>query len=139
MINDCVLVTGRYDVITRRLWTTAILIAAALITTTAAARPPQAQLSLSIAGDADVQVAQAMLTCYPAGGTHPKAVAACAELARVSGDIGRLPAQPVLCTMQYAPVTATATGRWRGRTIGWSKTFSNRCMLAAATGSVFQL
>jgi Subtilisin inhibitor-like len=125
-------------VITRRLLTTAIIVAAAVITTTGATHTSQSRLVLSVSGEANVQRAQTVLTCNPTGGTHPKAAQACRELTLAGGDLDRLPAQSIMCTMEYAPVTATATGRWRGKVVSWSKSFSNRCMLNAATGSVFQ-
>ena len=42
-----------------------------------------------------------------------------------------------LCTMQWDPVTVTATGRWKGRKVGYTHTFGNACTLAMTTGAVF--
>jgi len=126
----------------RRSLTMTIALVALLATGPAAAaddrRPPRTMLHLTIAAEFGV-TADAMLTCGPAGGSHPNAGAACAELAGVSGDLDRLPGKPQqLCTMQYQPVTAAAHGHWRGKVVAWERVFSNRCALQAATGSVFR-
>jgi hypothetical protein len=101
-------------------------------------RPPRTKLHLTIAAEIGIS-ATATLTCGPAGGSHPNAGAACAELARVSGDLDRLPGKPEqLCTMQYQPVRAAARGHWRGKVVAWQRVFANRCLMQAATGSVFR-
>jgi hypothetical protein len=120
---------------------TAALAVAALLTTgsaASAARPPQAHLQLSVTAEAGPQLGTAVLTCYPAGGNHPRAAAACSELGRAGGNPDRLRPGSLACTLEYAPVTATATGHWRGRLVTWSKVYSNRCMLHVATGAVFR-
>ncbi|MDQ1007569.1 hypothetical protein QFZ82_002054 [Streptomyces sp. V4I23] len=80
------------------------------------------------------------LTCTPrAGGTHPAAGTACAELraggARfesvVAADSG------VMCTKQWDPVTVTADGVWDGRRIAFTHTFANSCFKEGADGVVF--
>jgi Subtilisin inhibitor-like len=40
--------------------------------------------------------------------------------------------------MIYQPVTAKATGTWRGQPIDFSQTYPNRCTLESETGSVFK-
>lgn len=120
-----------------------IAIIALLTTGTLAAaddrRPPRATMNLTIMGEVGTgRVANAKLTCDPSGGGHPKAAAACAELNEVGGDLNRMPDQQVMCTMEYAPVTAAARGHWRGKVVTWQREFSNRCVMNAATGSVFQ-
>ncbi|MDC0771641.1 SSI family serine proteinase inhibitor [Streptomyces sp. HD] len=82
-----------------------------------------------------------LLTCDPPQG-HDRAVEACAQLAKVDGDISRLQqlqSDNTFCTMIYAPVTAHARGTWGGRSVEYRETFSNSCALAARTGSVFTM
>ncbi|MEZ3179138.1 subtilase-type protease inhibitor [Streptomyces pimonensis] len=79
-----------------------------------------------------------MLRCDPPRG-HRRAAEACAELAAVDGRIADIPAKDLVCPMIFAPVTAHASGRWRGRPVDYTETFSNTCMLTARTGSVFAL
>ena len=42
----------------------------------------------------------------------------------------------VVCTTEYAPVTAHIEGTWRGREVDWTRTFGNRCDMARTTGVV---
>ncbi|MDV9178903.1 SSI family serine proteinase inhibitor [Streptomyces sp. W16] len=79
-----------------------------------------------------------LLLCDPPQG-HAHATEACAELAAVGGDIDAIPARSVFCPMIYAPVTAYARGEWKGRQVDYTRTFSNRCVMAARTGDVFAL
>jgi hypothetical protein len=79
-----------------------------------------------------------LLRCGPAGGGHPSAAKACAALKKVGGKISKLPPAEVMCTLQFAPVTATATGTWKGKKVNWSRTFGNTCELTRATGVVFR-
>ncbi|MFI9804411.1 SSI family serine proteinase inhibitor [Streptomyces sp. NPDC052301] len=79
-----------------------------------------------------------LLLCDPPQG-HAHAAEACAELAAAHGDIGRIPAGNVFCTMIWAPVTAHVRGRWDGRSVDFQETYANRCVLHARTGSVFAL
>lgn len=131
---------------TRRMLTAAVLAVVTLVVTIGAtattawgAGPPQAQLWLALTPEAAGSIGVARLTCHPAGGDHPKAAAACLELGRAGGDPDRLDGSPVACTLEFAPVTATAVGQWRGRPISWTRTYSNRCVARAATGSVFEI
>jgi hypothetical protein len=82
---------------------------------------------------------RASLTCQPAGGTHKQARGACTELARVGGRFDRLQLGGGVCTMQWDPVTVTATGRWKGRKVTYQHTFGNSCTLTTTTGPVFSL
>ena len=77
-----------------------------------------------------------VLRCDPAGGAHPKALEACAQLARNGGRFTR-PAGHIACTLQYAPVQVTASGRWRGRLVWFTKSYGNSCELRAHTGALF--
>lgn len=79
-----------------------------------------------------------LLLCGPPQG-HRHAVRACQELREADGDIDRIPRKDVYCPMMYAPVTASAHGQWDGRTVAYTKTFPNACVLEATTGSVFAL
>ncbi|MEU6525616.1 SSI family serine proteinase inhibitor [Streptomyces sp. NPDC046924] len=80
----------------------------------------------------------AMLRCDPPQG-HPRAAAACAELAAANGRISDIPAEDTICTMIHAPVTAHAHGKWRGQPVEYTETFPNACVMRARTGSVFAL
>ncbi|MFI2206272.1 SSI family serine proteinase inhibitor [Streptomyces sp. NPDC020192] len=79
-----------------------------------------------------------LLRCDPPRG-HVHAAEACAELAAADGDIGRIPAENVICPMIFAPVTAHARGQWHGRQIDFRQTYANACILRARTGAVFAL
>jgi len=97
------------------------------------------QLVLTVAKGESARPAQrrASLTCAPAGGTHKQARKACTELAKVGGNFDKLQLKGGLCTMQWDPVTVTATGRWKGKKVGYTHTFGNTCTLATTTGAVF--
>ncbi|MEU0518489.1 SSI family serine proteinase inhibitor [Streptosporangium sp. NPDC006007] len=97
-------------------------------------------LVLSFAyGERPVPVARhALLSCDPPRGTHPDPYGACEALIPVRGNPAELtPLPDVICTMQYDPVTVTATGVWDGRFIRFQQTYGNACSLYAATGVVF--
>jgi hypothetical protein len=80
------------------------------------------------------------LTCNPtAGGSHPDAEAACADLERAHG-------QPALtlnddsdrvCPQIYAPVTLTADGVWEGRRVSYERTFPNSCVADSRVTNLF--
>ncbi|AOS65371.1 SSI family serine proteinase inhibitor [Actinoalloteichus hymeniacidonis] len=78
----------------------------------------------------------AVLTCDPAGGNHPDPALACTDLKAV-GDRFEAIDDQALCTMIYQPYTATATGTIDGTPVAHEKTYSNKCILEAATGSIF--
>ncbi|MER6946894.1 SSI family serine proteinase inhibitor [Nonomuraea sp. NPDC000554] len=76
---------------------------------------------------------QSMLTC-PRTSQEP----ACVELERVGGDPANLVRQEdASCTMEYAPVRATATGFWDGTYHRFDRTFPNACELVSFGGPVF--
>ncbi|MFJ4471810.1 SSI family serine proteinase inhibitor [Streptomyces sp. NPDC089424] len=79
-----------------------------------------------------------LLLCDPPQG-HGRATEACAQLASVGGDIGRLPLKHAYCAMVHAPVTVHARGHWRGRAVDYRQTFGNACETEARTGAVFAL
>jgi hypothetical protein len=80
----------------------------------------------------------ALLTCDPAGGNHPSPAAACATLAATDGDVAAVEVQPDRpCAHIYAPVTVTARGYWKGRTVYYRETFPNNCVLQVVKGTIF--
>ncbi|MER7001837.1 subtilase-type protease inhibitor [Dactylosporangium sp. NPDC000555] len=99
------------------------------------------QLVLTVAkGDSSGPARRrAVLICQPAGGTHRQARDACTQLAKVGGKFDRLRLDGGMCTMQWDPVTVTATGRWKGRKVAYRHTFGNACTLSTTTGAVFSL
>ncbi|GGM14165.1 subtilase-type protease inhibitor [Dactylosporangium sucinum] len=103
--------------------------------------PGPTLLTLTVAKGGSTKPVQrrALLTCSPAGGTHKQARSACAELAKVGGNFGKLQVSGGACTMQYDPVTVTAQGRWKGRKVDYVHTFGNACTLSTTTGAVFSL
>ena len=121
----------------RRLAPLALVVAvAAALAPAPASAAPSSRLTLTVTSEDGFRTA-ATLRCQPAGGTHPAPARACATLARVNGDPGRLKPAEGFCTMHYAPVTATATGRWKGERVRYRQTFSNACVLRLATHGVF--
>lgn len=81
----------------------------------------------------------ATLRCYPAGGSHPKAVQACADAAKTGGTFADLPApkNPQACFMIYAPVTVKVRGTWQGRSVQFAAQYPNSCVMRAKTGAIF--
>ncbi|WP_242887259.1 SSI family serine proteinase inhibitor [Actinomadura litoris] len=78
-----------------------------------------------------------VLTCDPAG-PLPSAQQACAELAKAKGDVSRVPPQQAACAQVWLPVTASASGRWRGVPIPpFSQTYTNDGCARIAHGHVF--
>lgn len=123
---------------TRRFVPIGLAVAAAVaVPATAHADGPAANRLILAVSTAEGTRSVATLRCGPAGGTHPAAAKACAAIARARGDLTRLPARAGFCTMQYAPVTATAAGRWAGQRVWYRRTFGNACELALTTGPVF--
>ncbi|MFC3574653.1 SSI family serine proteinase inhibitor [Streptomyces yaanensis] len=122
-----------------------LLAAAALLTATPAQAAPGPAvpgnwlyLTVTKGDDRSRDIHGTLLMCNPPQG-HLQAVRACAELAAVEGDIGRMPPRDTFCPMIYAPVTVSARGEWSGRQVDYSHTFVNMCDLAARTGAVFAL
>lgn len=106
----------------------------------AVAEAPASQLRLTVSpGEQPGQNARRVtLHCDPSGGSHPNPAAACAELAKVAGDIGAMNVEPdKACTMQYEPITVTARGRWEGKQVNFTKTYGNPCVLRVTTGPLF--
>ncbi|GAA0516386.1 hypothetical protein GCM10011581_46290 [Saccharopolyspora subtropica] len=131
----------------QQLFGRAVLVAATLAGTVltpalASAEPTTASagsmLHLSVQGTArDDLPRTVVLTCDPAGGSHPYAPAACQTLQAVNGNLDLLNSGHAMCTLNYAPVTLTARGHWHNRPVTFEKTFPNACVAEAATGKVF--
>ncbi|MFB7541476.1 SSI family serine proteinase inhibitor [Streptomyces zaomyceticus] len=72
------------------------------------------------------------------GAGHPYEEDACKALDAADGDFDTLRGEPQgFCTTEYAPVTLTARGTYKGRTVDWSKTYPNNCEAVRDTGAVF--
>jgi hypothetical protein len=97
---------------------------------------PGARLELSYLADAGFADA-VTLTCDPDGGGHPHAAAACATLATVAADPGKLVAGDSACYLLYQPITARLTGTWHGESVTWSHQYGNSCEMRRATGVLF--
>ncbi|UQU63179.1 subtilase-type protease inhibitor [Couchioplanes caeruleus] len=101
----------------------------------AVAAVKQSELVLSYEAEAGYAAA-VVLRCDPAGGAHPKKGKACQALAKVHGRPEKLRPAKVMCTMEYAPVTARIEGTWHGRPVDWTHTFGNACDMARTMGVV---
>ena len=101
----------------------------------AAARDTRTELTLSYMADAGYAAA-VILRCHPAGGAHPKKGKACQALEKVDGNPADFKPAPLMCTLEYAPITASITGTWQDREVDWSQTFGNRCEMDRTTGVV---
>lgn len=110
----------------------------AIVLTAPAARaqgPTQLVLKTSTGTGAPHSVT---LRCDPAGGTHPKASQACADLARSHGEISATrDSRSRACFMIYSPVTVSAEGTWHGQNVNFGSKFPNTCALRSKTGSIF--
>jgi hypothetical protein len=100
-----------------------------------AAAPRKSALTVSYLADAGYAAA-VKLRCNPAGGAHPKKAQACRALTRVGGDPARLSPAALMCTMEYAPITAQVKGTWQGRRVNWSHKFGNACDMRRTTGAL---
>jgi hypothetical protein len=81
-------------------------------------------------------IANVSLTCGPAGGTHPHAAAACEQLSKVDGQIGKIPSQSGVCPQIFDPVLVIAVGIWNGSQRSYQHEFSNRCVAVRETGGI---
>ncbi|MFE1271435.1 SSI family serine proteinase inhibitor [Streptomyces sp. NPDC058758] len=75
------------------------------------------------------------LRCDPAGGDHPRADEACADLDATQGRIDR--ESDTACILLYDPVEVRAEGVWHGRPVSFARQYGNTCELNARTGAVF--
>ncbi|MFF3499706.1 SSI family serine proteinase inhibitor [Streptomyces sp. NPDC003247] len=96
------------------------------------------RLTVSGGGPRSAGTRGTLLLCDPPRG-HSRAAEACADLDAARGDIRSIPARDGICSLVYAPVTAAAHGRWKGRPVTYSEDFANACVMQAETGAVFAL
>jgi hypothetical protein len=138
MRHPLLAVVGTAAALTAALVTAPAARAASRGASTASLYPPSV-LVLTIAPGEDALYAQraVALRCLPAGGDHPDPAAACAALAPVAGDVRAL-APSGQCTREFAPVTVTASGVWRGKPLSYRATFSNTCLLNSTAGAAFR-
>ena len=110
----------------------------AVVPAAEAAAPQSSRLTLTVNARENGSATSLVLSCDPDGGAHPRPVDACDLLRSVNGDLSRLAAPPgASCVAVYDPHVATAAGHWRGRNVFYQRTFTNRCWMTAATGSIF--
>jgi hypothetical protein len=102
-----------------------------------AEQPKASWLQLTIRPATGVPVTVS-LACDPDGGSHPRPAEACAALRGVDGKLDRLPDRATICTLQYDPVRAIATGTWHGRRLFFWKKYGNACQLHSALDPVFR-
>ncbi|REE97397.1 SSI family serine proteinase inhibitor [Thermomonospora umbrina] len=70
------------------------------------------------------------LTCDPAGGSHPRAEAACQALAKLKNPFAPV-AKDAICTEIYGgPNVASVSGTWRGTRIDTDFSRSNGCEIS---------
>jgi hypothetical protein len=100
------------------------------------ARKVKTALTLAYMADAGYAAA-VVVTCNATTDVHPQAKKVCKALAKVNGNPGAIKPAPVMCTLEYAPITAEAEGTWKGKKVNWSKKFSNTCDMRRATGVLF--
>ncbi|MET7358796.1 SSI family serine proteinase inhibitor [Streptomyces sp. NPDC005562] len=119
---------------------TLIALAAAVPAQAAEAAPATKRgLFLTLSGDGNTWIRGVLLECEPEpSGHHPAAAEACEEIFEADGDFEALRAAPRVCTKEFEPVTATATGTFRGRNVSWHKTYPNACAMENETGHVFR-
>jgi len=127
----------------RSVLTTAALAAATIImpitlTAAPAAADNDTELTLTIARGLDPLPAdrRAHLSCFPPGGDHPRARAACSAIAESNGRL-YLQTGSAHCPGLWRPVTVAASGTWRGRSIYYRQTFPNACLLAGLKSPIF--
>lgn len=127
--------------LTRRVLLASALIAGtAIIPGVAGAAPADSPMRLTVEGKVPTANKSGELKCHPAGGAHKHAAKACEELEKVNGDFRAMQANlGKVCTMEYQPVTAKIEGKWRGKDVSYTQTFSNSCTMQVKTGVVFDL
>ncbi|MFH8610798.1 SSI family serine proteinase inhibitor [Streptomyces sp. NPDC018029] len=100
---------------------------------------PKRGLFLTVTGAQNTWIRGVLLRCEPGpSGPHPQAAEACEAIARAKGNFDALPDDPHACTKEYEPVSVKVTGSYKGRPVGWRKTYPNACALDADTGHVFR-
>lgn len=112
-------------------------VAASMLALAAAPASPATDLTLALDRGAGQAASVVDLRCEPPQGNHPDPARACSALSIVDGDFTRLPHTPQACPDLWAPVTATATGQWRGKPVRFTHTYSNTCVADAESSGVF--
>lgn len=113
---------------------------AAAADTTAPDVAPSHYLNLRLYQGEDTSgtpLSKTTLTCHPTGGTHRDAKTACTALDQAKGDISKIAPTKTACTMNYAPVTAKASGRWANHPVHFERTYGNACSAHESTGHLF--
>lgn len=118
--------------------TTAAAVGVLLTSQPAVAAPAAGKMVVTVKA-VDAAPRTATLTCGPVGGTHKAAAEACAALAAAGGNPADITPADIMCTMEYAPVKVKVLGRWQGKPVRYSETFSNNCRAAAEGGVLFQI
>ncbi|MET7756065.1 SSI family serine proteinase inhibitor [Streptomyces sp. NPDC005389] len=120
----------------------AMLFAAGLAPAATAASTPTQDTRLQLTAERNVDgqdtVAFVWLDC-PASDrpAHPHHAEACAALDAAGGDLDALRGAPDgSCTAEHSPVTLSAQGTYRGRTLDWTRTYGNNCEATVKTGAV---
>lgn len=79
-----------------------------------------------------------VLLCDPAGGTHPKATAACLDIAAVNGNFHQMkPIKGRYCIQVWDPVEVSVTGYWKGKRVYYGSTESNASCAKFSHGRLF--
>jgi hypothetical protein len=114
-----------------------------VVATPAAAAPDQTVLAITITplpGGMPSTPRYAVLTCDPAGGTHPKAAQACDEIAAAGGDIAAVPPNRNMgCLPVWEPVTIAVRGIWRGAALDYAATQGAVSCAMISHGAVFMI
>ncbi|ALG08064.1 SSI family serine proteinase inhibitor [Kibdelosporangium phytohabitans] len=121
------------------------LATALLIAPASAAIPSMPTLTLTVQ-DQNMLIIPSTRTLgcdqYPetTAGTHPRREQSCGELAKVGGDFKKLPTntEPKICTMEFNPVTARATGTYKGKRVEFKAVYSNPCVAASDSSDIFR-
>ncbi|QXJ24165.1 serine protease [Actinomadura graeca] len=114
----------------------ALAVAAYAVPAHAEAPAASLRLTLTYPGRQASATKTVTLRCGPAGGDHPDAARACADLDENRGAFARSP-DGRACTMIHAPVIARAEGRWHGRAARFRTEYGNECEMHARTGKIF--
>lgn len=101
-------------------------------------QPASSMLTLTVQEENSARNNSALLLCDPAGGTHGSPDKACSALHKAGGKLDTLAGDNMRCTLEYSPVTATATGDWNGEPVRFQQEYPNLCALHAETGEIFK-
>jgi hypothetical protein len=92
---------------------------------------PATMLTITVAPDRTARGEVWTVSCQPVAGTHPKAAAACAFVARTPAQVlAPVPANQ-MCSMIFGgPQVATVRGTWHGTPVDARLTRDNGCEIA---------